>query len=644
LFDREIEGLGRFVMTNNDGELYKDIIENQIEGIALIDATNRFLYTNRATENLFEANPDSLIDRVLNDFIEPKSLKSFEREIQTCRENGSGKIFISITTMKGKQRLISLSTRVQDIDGGKKKALSIVFFDISDKKRIEEEVRMVATATRNANDCIFITDMRDRILYANPSFFKTYLYSANEIIDKSAALLRSTNNSPELLTETLQGTLEGGWKGELLHLKKDGTEFPVSLSTSLVKDDDGESIAIISIARDITQDRQISNELTKIQELEMIGYLARGIAHSFNNILTAIVGYISLAQLSKDNEVKLTSNLAEAEKACLRARDLTQQLLGFSKGAGSLRRAASIKELITESASFAVTGTNLECRFKIDNKLATVEVDEAQVSQVINNIVMNAVQASPAAGVITIAASNVTIKKKNDRGMKPGDYIAISIKDEGDGIAEDIRDKLFNPFFTTKEKHSGLGLPISFSIIRKHNGYIQFSSAKGKGATFIIYLPVSRKSAENGDIIQELQKPQGGRRVLILDDERDVRTIIGSLLESYGYQVDYAIDGDEALQLMRVVYQEHNQNRDVKKHDMAILNLTIPAGKGAKEIIEEVKALNPDIYSVISTGYAKDPMVTDYQKRGFQDVLIKPFEATKLIKILNDLEEHVTKQ
>ena len=630
-------------MAINEGLYYKNIIDNQIEGIALIDTENRFLYANRAAHDLFEASPESLIDRVINDFIEPKNLKSFEKEIQTCRDNGSGKMYSSIRTIKGRQRQLSFSTRVQEIDAQGSKALSIVFCDISDKKKIEDEVRMVATATRNANDCIFITDMHDRILYANPSFFKTYLYEAEEIIDSSAALLRSTSNSPELLTEMLQGTLDGGWKGELLHLKKDGTEFPVSLSTSLVKDDDGESMAIISIARDITRDRQISKELTKVQELEMIGYLARGIAHNFNNILTAIVGYISLAQLSKDNEVKLTTNLAEAEKACLRARDLTQQLLGFSKGTGSLRRAASIKELITESASFAVTGTNLECRFKIENKLATVEVDEAQISQVINNIVMNAVQASPAAGVITITASNVTIKKKNDQGMKPGDYITISIKDEGDGIADDIKDKVFNPFFSTKDKHSGLGLPISFSIIRKHDGYIKFSSVHGKGATFTIYLPVSGKRAENGDSKTDLRKPEGGRKILIMDDERDVRTIIGSLLESYGYQVDYAVDGDEVLQLIKDACRIHDQKRDVKKHDMAILNLTIPAGKGAKEIIDEVKAINPDIFAVVSTGYAKDPMVTDYKNRGFQEVLVKPFEGTKLITLLNKLEEYVTK-
>src|SRR5690554_2285269 len=630
-------------MAINEGLYYKNIIDNQIEGIALIDTENRFLYANRAAHDLFEASPESLIDRVINDFIEPKNLKSFEKEIQTCRDNGSGKMYSSIRTIKGRQRQLSFSTRVQEIDAQGSKALSIVFCDISDKKKIEDEVRMVATATRNANDCIFITDMHDRILYANPSFFKTYLYEAEEIIDSSAALLRSTSNSPELLTEMLQGTLDGGWKGELLHLKKDGTEFPVSLSTSLVKDDDGESMAIISIARDITRDRQISKELTKVQELEMIGYLARGIAHNFNNILTAIVGYISLAQLSKDNEVKLTTNQAEAEKACLRARDLTQQLLGFSKGTGSLRRAASIKELITESASFAVTGTNLECRFKIENKLATVEVDEAQISQVINNIVMNAVQASPAAGVITITASNVTIKKKNDQGMKPGDYITISIKDEGDGIADDIKDKVFNPFFSTKDKHSGLGLPISFSIIRKHDGYIKFSSVHGKGATFTIYLPVSGKRAENGDRKTDLRKPKCGRKIFIMDDERDVRTIIGSLLESYGYQVDYAVDGDEVLQLIKDACRIHDQKRDVKKHDMAILNLTIPAGKGAKEIIDEVKAINPDIFAVVSTGYAKDPMVTDYNNRGFQEVLVKPFEGTKLITLLNKLEEYVTK-
>jgi len=624
--------------------MFRTIVEEQIEGIAIIDKNSTFTFANKAAEELFGVEKEGLIGKSLFNFIDDKSLDSFLTEIMACKEKGSGRFIVNINTLNGRKLILRFSAISHNDEDGNFNSLSIIFNDISDQKRIEDEVRMIATATRNANDCIFITDMEDKIIYANPAFLRTYQYESEQIFGKSAAILRSKNISPELLTEILQQTLEGGWKGEVLNVRKDGSEMLINLSTSLVRDDNGDAIAIIGIARDITHERQLNDELIKVQELEMIGYLARGIAHNFNNILTAIVGYISLAQISKDNEIKLTTNLAEAEKACSRARDLTQQLLGFSKGSGSLKRAASIKELIMDSATFAITGTNMECKFKIDDKLDTVEVDEGQISQVINNIVLNAAEASPKGGKITITAHNCSIKSRDNIALNPGDYITISIKDEGVGISNEHLTKVFNPFFTTKEKHTGLGLTTSFSIIRKHGGHILIESIVDKGSTFSIYLPISTKTVETEKEKELLPKPVGGRKILIMDDERDVRTILGSFLESYGYEVDPAVDGEQALTIFKETFDNHLQNKEIKKHDMAILNLTIPGGKGANEIIQDFKAIDPTVFVVLSTGHAKnDGIVKDYQNYGFQAVLLKPFDSHALNKILYELEQTISR-
>ena len=622
--------------------IYGAIIEDQLEGIGIIDKNSNFVFVNKSAAELLEAEQEGLVGKSLFDFIDDKSLDSFLSEVLLCKEKGKGKFTININTCKGRKLLLKFSMVAHYGENGDLVLLSIIFTDVSDQKRIEEEVRMVATATRNANDCIFITNMEDRIIYANPAFLKTYLYGSEEIFGKSAAALRSSNNPPELLTEILQQTLQGGWKGELLNLKKDGTEFTINLSTSLVRDDANETIAVISIARDVTHEKLLNGELNKVQELEMIGYLARGIAHSFNNILTAIVGYISLAQISKDNAIKLTTNLAEAEKACTRARDLTQQLLGFSKGAGSLRRTASIRELIVDSANFTVTGTNLECKYKIDDKLSPVEIDEGQISQVINNLVLNAVEASPKSGKITITAYNHAVKERDNIALKPGEFVLISIKDEGNGISEENQAKIFDPFFTTKEKHTGLGLTTSFSMIRKHGGYMQVESVIDKGTELKIYLPVStKKTSDEPDKANQL-KPKGGRKILIMDDERDIRTILGSFLESYGYEVDYAVNGDQALELFKATYTIHQENKETQKHSMVILNMTIPGGKGAHEIIKDIKAVDPTVYAVLSTGHSPESSeVSSYQEQGFHTLLLKPFESYNIIKILNQLEEAI---
>ncbi len=286
----------------------------------------------------------------------------------------------------------------------------------------------------------------------------------------------------------------------------------------------------------IAEKRRIEEELFRTRHLESLGILAGGIAHDFNNLLTAIMGNTSLAKMLVDSESKIYVRLAEVEKASVRARDLTQQLLTFSKGGAPIKKVTSIADVICDSARFALRGSKSRCKFDIDEDLWPVEVDEGQISQVINNLAINADQATPEGGVISITVNNINLGQGQIIYLQPGRYIQISLADSGTGIAEDHLPKIFTPYFTTKQKGSGLGLATSYSIIKKHGGAIMVQSKVGVGTTFDIYLPASEKDIPKQ---QNPSQPElsGCGRILIMDDEESVRNTAGEVLAHAGYQV-----------------------------------------------------------------------------------------------------------
>ena len=412
-------------------------------------------------------------------------------------------------------------------------------------------------------------------------------------------------------------------------VRPDGTERIVHEQADIKFNEAGNPIYMIGTVQDVTDTRKMEAEFLKTHKLESIGLLAGGIAHDFNNILTVILGNISLAKGSLDSKDKLLKKLTAAEEAVERAQGLTRQLLTFSKGGTPVRETASIVELLRDSAGFALMGSMTRCEYIVNNDIWPVEIDVGQINQVIHNLIINAEHAMPEGGTITITIENIDIGIENALALKEGRYIKVSVKDRGTGISEENLPKIFDPYFTTKKAGSGLGLATSYSIIKKHGGLITVESELGNGATFYIYLPASdKKVTEKGKNSEETLL--GGKgKVLVMDDEATIRELMLDLLNRLGYEAELAKDGSEAIE------KYEGAKKSGRPFDAVIMDLTIPGGMGGKEAIKQLREIDPRIKAIVSSGYHNDPIMAEYERYGFKDVMAKPYTVKKLSEVLN---------
>ncbi|MBI5249809.1 MAG: PAS domain S-box protein, partial [Desulfomonile tiedjei] len=391
--------------------------------------------------------------------------------------------------------------------------------------------------------------------------------------------------------------------------------------------------ATLNFVVDITARRRLEEELVKIQKLESLGILAGGIAHDFNNILTVILGNISLARMHAASSEETKRRLKEAEKGCLQAQGLTQQLLTFSKGGAPIRKAMEISHLIKDSCHFAVRGSNVRCEFSLADNLSTVEIDDGQIGQVINNLVINAVHSMPQGGVIGVGAENVTVDSSQGLPLKDRDYLKIVVRDHGVGIPQNILPRIFDPYFTTKQKGSGLGLATAYSIVKNHEGLITVESVPSFGTVFHVYLPASKREAEKSATPGEVVTGGAGR-ILVMDDEDSIRVVAAEMLSTLGYDVQCARDGYEAIQLYRFARAANSP------FDVVILDLTVPGGMGGAEAIRKLLEIDPGIKAVVSSGYSNDPIMASFNQYGFCGVVAKPYTSRDLSETLTRVIFH----
>lgn len=404
----------------------------------------------------------------------------------------------------------------------------------------------------------------------------------------------------------------------------------IETRTFPVFDEAGEVMMVAEYVRDITDHRRIEEELRKAQKLESLGVLAGGIAHDFNNLLTGILGNVSLARITAEMDSDACGRLDEAERAVYRARDLTQQLMTFSKGGTPVKKTASIEQIVKDSASFVLRGSNVRCEFTVPQEIWTVEVDEGQMNQVINNLIINADQSMEHGGTITVCFENMILPAHNKMSLREGRYVRISIEDTGGGIPDEQIHRIFDPYFTTKEKGSGLGLATVYSIIKNHDGHVAVESQPAVGSTFHLYLPASRKDLP--PTAEEAENPlPGAGKILVMDDEEVIRMVATKMLHHLGYKAVACRDGREAIGLYRDAMGSD------EPFSAVIMDLTIPGGMGGKEAIKALLEIDQAVIGIVSSGYYQDAILSNYRDYGFSGMVKKPYSLAELGKVLHEL-------
>jgi len=474
------------------------------------------------------------------------------------------------------------------------------------------ESRRLSVTLESITDGVITTDAEGRVVLFNPAAASITGWPVAEAVGRplhTVLQLRSTDALPAELPH-----------GDMALVTREGETRTIEITSAPVRGDSGRGGSVLAF-RDITDKRAIEAELSQAQRLQSLGILAGGIAHDFNNLLTVVLGNVSLVAQEADPES--ARKLGDAREATLRARSLTQQLLTFSRGGAPLRTSASVAEVVRENASFALSGSNSRCQLDLAADLWTVDLDPGQIGQVLNNLLLNASQAMPEGGVVEISARNVSGEVP---GLPPGDHVRITVRDSGPGIPADHLTQIFDPYFSTKTEGTGLGLATAYSIVRRHDGLLSVDSTPGQGTTFHIHLPRSVSVAEPTEA-----RTDASPRILVMDDDEDVRTVTASLLRASGYAPTVARDGEEAV----ATYREAMERGE--RFAVVIMDLTVRAGMGGRDAMEQILRLDPEARGVVASGYSNDPVLANHVAHGFRGRIPKSFLREDLRRVLGEV-------
>ncbi len=618
-------------------ESYRGLFNGVGEAIFVQDRQGRFLDVNAAAERLYGYPPEYFIGKSPREVSAPgkndfKALavaleKAFTGEQQRFEfwgQRANGEVFPK------EVRLVRGAYGGQDV-------IFASADDITERKRMENALQSsearFRTIIENASTGILVVDVETRYFrYANPEICRMLGYSHDELMaldvtaihpmaERSAVIEKFAGDQNMLTVCNMQTAC----------LRKDGTVFPVDIKSAILELDG--KLCHAGFFTDISERRLLEEEQLKTQKLEAIGTLAGGIAHDFNNLLQGVFGYISLAKMVRDDGEKTFTALEQAEKALHMSVRLTNQLLTFAKGGQPLKKPINLWPVIENAAKFALSGSRSDYRIVRGDNLWQAEADEGQIGQVIQNIVLNADQAMPQGGRVEITIRNVDSSVKDlPKGLRAEKYIEIAVKDNGIGIPEQYLGRIFDPYFTTKERGSGLGLATSYSIITNHDGLIEAKSEVGKGTTFFVYLPaLAATQKEETDKPITTAVPVRAGKILVMDDEPVIRAVAGELISALGHRVEFATRGEEAIEKYEKARQED------KAYDVVILDLTIRGGMGGAETVLKLKEIDDNVTAVVSSGYSDDAVISHYRVQGFKAFLKKPYNVDDLRRVLNTL-------
>lgn len=478
---------------------------------------------------------------------------------------------------------------------------------------------------------IFEADLEGNIVLANQYALEAFGCDEADLAAGLTIHRLIDEQDHERMSQNFERVLKGGVspRNEYQGRRKDGSHFPVIVRSQPIYSN-GELAGIRGIVIDLTQLRRHEAEQLRDQKLESLSILAGGIAHDFNNLLTGILGNIGLAKVDSEIGGEAYQCLEEAERAGLRAKDLSRQLVTFSRGGEPVRRPVVVDHLVRESATLALRESTTEITYEFAADLWLGDIDRGQVSQVIHNLVLNASQAMSKSGKLSIRAGNSIIAEGGHPALGEGRYVRLDFIDNGSGIPENKLSKIFDPYFTTKSSGTGLGLSSVHSIVKRHGGHIEVQSDVDSGTKFTVFLPASLATEEE---IQWASPDStfGSGRILIMDDEQFIRELGRKILTKYGYDVALVSHGDEAVQVV-------NRASEIgHPYDVVILDLVISGGLGGKETVRRLKEIDPNIRAIVCSGYSRDPVVSDYKTYGFDAAIQKPFRPIELAGVVGTL-------
>ncbi len=631
-FNRMARALKRTVLNLQKSYIFSNRIIASISDVLLVcDAEGQISKVNLAATEIIGfpgiqiKKNYRLQDLLLNEDIDiplHKDLEIINQEARLLTRNDSVPILYSLRYLGRREK------KDQFVFTGR------VIKEIKEKEeQLRKEHKRLTTILESLGEGVIVINRQGLIELVNPKAEEILALSKENILGKNIAeilhLIEEESSKP--ITISLEN-LDEICQRNLILRNNHGENRIVVLNAAPIRfigENRGWVIAIL----DVTEKARLEREVMRAQKIEALGLLAGGIAHDFNNMLMGILGYINLSQIycEKQDKKRVSEFLTKAEMAVKQARDLSQQLLTFAKGGVPLKEPLALPEFIKEIAKFVVRGSHILVQFEVEERLWPIEADPSQISQVLNNLLINAIQAMPRGGTITIRAKNVWLEQGNSKRLSPGKYVRIEVEDQGLGIPKRLLDRIFDPYFTTKKEGNGLGLAIVHSIIKKHGGQIEVFSKEGKGTKFVIYLPATEKRPRKKEVSFLSPIFPAGGRVLVLDDDEFVREVVSEMLKGLGFQVVGVGNGEQMLELYRQAYEAG------EPYLLVLTDLTLPGQKSGTDYAKELLEIDPHAVIIAMSGYANDPVMADPEAYGFRAAVAKPFRLEDLRRVLTEV-------
>ncbi|MGB2751538.1 MAG: PAS domain S-box protein [Pyrinomonadaceae bacterium] len=602
--------------------------------VAMTDQTGRINYVNDKFCNISGYSRDELIGqdhRIINSGFHPKD---FLRTIWTTI--AKGEIWRGELRNRAKDGSIYWvdTTIVPLIDEHQRPFQYVAIrYEITERKLAEDRIRQQASLLDKAQDAIIVSDLNHQVLYWNQGAERVYGWSEEDAFGRHIAELLSGGDRRELEKAHQALEVADEWKAESRHTTRSGERIIVESRWTLVKNDAGEPDYYLIINTDITEKKHTEEHLLRAQRMESIGTLAGGIAHDLNNILSPIMMAADMMRTNPDGDT--TRWVAMIKENAERGADLIKQVLTFARGMAGERITVNLKHLIKEIVSVLkeTLPRSIKLEYEIEPELWTISADPTQIHQVLMNVCLNARDAMPDGGTLTIHAGNVAIDDNYARmniDARAGSYLLLTVTDSGTGMSTDVINRIFDPFFTTKDvgKGTGLGLATTMTIVKSHDGFINVYSEPAKGTKFSIYLPSAEEHAARTTSADGSRTARGnGEMILVVDDEESIREVAAATLAANGYRTVTAADGLEAMD----VYEENKAEIAAVLTDMAMPNMD-----GAT-MIAELRNIDPKLNIIAMSGMIHENQTVDLQKLGVEKLLPKPFTAEKLLTTLAEV-------